>query len=48
MGAPLDGCTIAPELGLFYSPTSGFGESDLVVVPSVTVRGSGLLRALGL
>ena len=39
---------IAPELGLFYSPTSGFGESDLVVVPSVTVRGSGLLRALGL
>ena len=39
---------IAPELGVFYSPSSLFGESDWIVVPSVTVRGAGLLRALGL
>jgi hypothetical protein len=39
---------IAPELGLFYSPSSRFGEGDWILAPSVTVRGSGLLRALGL
>ena len=39
---------IAPEIGIFYSPSARFGESDWIVAPSVTVRGSGLLRALGL
>jgi len=39
---------IFPELGVFYSPTGGFGETDWIVAPSVTVRGDGLLRALGL
>ena len=39
---------IAPEIGVFYSPSPLFGESDWIVAPSVTVRGAGLLRALGL
>jgi hypothetical protein len=39
---------LSPELGLFYSPSPVRGGSDLIVVPSVTVRGERLVRALGL
>lgn len=39
---------ILPELGIFYSPTEAFGETNWIVAPSVSVRGEGLLRALGL
>lgn len=39
---------ILPEIGIFYSPTNGFGETSWIVAPSVSVRGEGLLRALGL
>ena len=39
---------LSPELGLFYSPSPFRGGSDLVVVPSITVRGERLVRALGL
>ena len=39
---------ISPELGIFYSPTDTFMETDWVVVPSITVHGGRLLRALGI
>ena len=39
---------ILPEIGIFYSPTNAALETDWIVVPSVSVRGEGLLRALGL
>lgn len=39
---------IAPEVGIFYSPSNRVNESNWIVAPSVTVRGAGLLRALGL
>ena len=39
---------LSPELGVFYSPTDLLGTDDFVVVPSVTVRGERLMRALGL
>ena len=39
---------LSPELGLFYSPSPVRGDRDLVVVPSVTVRGDRLRKALGL
>ncbi|MEM1054488.1 MAG: hypothetical protein AAGI52_03100 [Bacteroidota bacterium] len=39
---------ILPEIGIFYSPTDRFGETSWIVAPSVSVRGEGLLRALGL
>jgi hypothetical protein len=39
---------LSPELGLFYSPSPVRGGSDLVVVPSISVRGERLVRALGL
>ncbi len=39
---------ISPEIGVFYSPTEIFGERAVIVVPSVTVRGDRLRRALGL
>ena len=39
---------ISPELGLFYSPSDALFQRDWVIVPSVTVHGSGLLRALGI
>ncbi|MEM6326248.1 MAG: hypothetical protein AAF791_03935 [Bacteroidota bacterium] len=39
---------ILPEIGIFYSPTEAFGETEWIVAPSVSVRGEGLLRALGL
>ncbi|MEM1117554.1 MAG: hypothetical protein AAF845_07140 [Bacteroidota bacterium] len=39
---------IAPEIGVFYSPSDLAGDDDLVVVPSVTVRGDRLRKALGL
>jgi hypothetical protein len=39
---------ISPELGLFYSPSDALFASDWVVVPSVTVHGGRLLRALGI
>ena len=38
---------LCPEVGVFYSPVPGGGRA-VVVVPSVTVRGSRLRRALGL
>ena len=39
---------ISPELGIFYSPTDTFMETDWVVVPSITVHGGRLLKALGI
>ena len=39
---------VSPEMGLFYSPTDALFQTDWVVVPSVTVHGSRLLRALGI
>ena len=39
---------IWPEVGVFYSPSDVFGQGDVVVAPSVTVRGDRLLRTLGL
>ena len=39
---------VSPELGIFYSPTNAFMETDWVVVPSITVHGGRLLRALGI
>lgn len=39
---------ISPELGLFYSPSPLFGDDDLIVAPSVTVRGDRLRKALGI
>lgn len=38
----------SPELGVFFSPTDAFLETDWVVVPSITVHGGRLLRALGI
>jgi hypothetical protein len=40
--------SISPEIGLFYSPSPLVGDGALVVVPSVTVTGERLMRALGL
>lgn len=39
---------ITPELGLFYQPSPYTDDPDVIVVPSVTVRGNPLRRALGL
>lgn len=39
---------ISPELGVFYSPSPLPGDEDLILVPSVTVRGDRLRKALGL
>ena len=39
---------ISPEVGVFYSPAPISGERSVVVVPSLTVRGDRLRRALGL
>ena len=39
---------ISPEVGVFYSPTPLRGTRDFVVVPSVTLRGERLVKALGL
>ena len=39
---------ISPELGLFYSPSPLVGDEDVIVVPSVTLRGERIRRALGL
>lgn len=39
---------VSPELGLFYSPSPLRGDRDLIIVPSVTVRGDRLRKALGL
>jgi hypothetical protein len=39
---------VSPELGVFYSPSPLAGAESLIVVPSVTVRGQRLMRALGL
>ena len=39
---------VSPELGLFYSPSPLAGDDNVIVVPSVTVRGDRLRRALGL
>ncbi|MGB3542677.1 hypothetical protein [Rubrivirga sp.] len=40
--------SVSPELGLFYSPSPLLGDDDVIIVPSVTVRGDRLRRALGL
>lgn len=39
---------LSPELGVFYSPSPLSGGRDVIVVPSVTVRGDRLRKALGL
>lgn len=39
---------LSPELGVFYSPSPLAGDRDVIVVPSVTVRGDRLRKALGL
>lgn len=39
---------IAPEVGVFYSPSSLARDDDVIIVPSVTVRGDRLRKALGL
>lgn len=39
---------ISPELGVFYSPSPLSFDDDVIVVPSVTVRGERLVKALGL
>lgn len=39
---------IAPEIGVFYSPSDLARDDDVIVVPSVTVRGDRLRKALGL
>lgn len=39
---------ISPEVGVFYSPSPAFGDRTFIVVPSVTVRGERLRKALGL
>lgn len=39
---------LSPELGVFYSPSPFLGDDDVIVVPSVTIRGDRLRRALGL
>ena len=39
---------VSPELGLFYSPSPLAGDNDVVVVPSVTIRGERIRRALGI
>ncbi len=39
---------LSPELGLFYSPSPLSGDDTVIVVPSVTVRGDRLRKALGL
>ncbi|MDT0630959.1 hypothetical protein RQM47_08115 [Rubrivirga sp. S365] len=39
---------VSPEVGVFYSPTPLRGTENVVVVPSVTLRGARLAKALGL
>ena len=39
---------LTPELGVFYSPSPTLSDSPWIVVPSVTVRGERLVKALGL
>lgn len=39
---------ISPEVGVFYSPSDLRADRSVIVVPSVTVRGDRLRRALGL
>lgn len=39
---------VAPEVGVFYSPTDLARDEDVIIVPSVTVRGDRLRKALGL
>ncbi|PAP76504.1 hypothetical protein [Rubrivirga marina] len=39
---------VSPEIGVFYSPSPLAGDDDVIVVPSVTVRGDRLRKALGL
>lgn len=39
---------LTPELGVFYSPSPLARDRAVVVVPSVTVHGDRLMRALGL
>lgn len=40
--------SISPEVGVFYQPSEFFGDPDVIVVPSITIRGERLRRALGL
>lgn len=39
---------VSPELGIFYHPSPLLRDGDWVIVPSVTVTGDRLMRALGL
>jgi hypothetical protein len=39
---------IFPEVGVFYAPNDRIGAPDWIIVPSLTVAGDRLLRALGI
>ena len=39
---------LSPEVGVFYSPSPVFGGDDVIIVPSVTIRGDRLRKALGI
>ncbi len=39
---------VSPEVGVFYSESPLRGDSPVLIVPSVTVHGDRLMRALGL
>ncbi len=39
---------VSPEIGVFYSPSPLNFDDDVIIVPSVTVRGERLVKALGL
>jgi len=39
---------VSPEVGVFYSPSPLRGDRNVIVVPSVTVRGERIRKALGL
>ena len=39
---------IFPELGVFYAPNDLLAAPDWIVVPSLTIAGDRLLRALGI
>lgn len=40
--------SLSPEIGIFYSPSPLAGDDAIIVVPSVTINGDRLMRALGL
>lgn len=40
--------SLSPEVGVFYSPSPLAGDDAVVIVPSITIHGERLMRALGL